>query len=294
MGTGGSKQLKFVHIVPGLDQAATEILQAEHARALESLQVAAELFSKEETKSSIQVVEICDPEWEPSNLAGISVVREPVGTLPTGVGSGIRPILGSFFPQKVVEDADFVLFSNSDICVRPTFYRTVHQLIVQGNLAGSIHRATILGLDPRDSDSNSQALRSENWYLHPGSDCFFFPKATANVMRKSTLLMGVPPVGRHILLTLSALNRSFKKFPALGITFHYGDDRTWKTSFNLRRLAAKNTRRAYGFIPTLLRTVGLREFFRALLDSQVVANGSRLALIVKALERALPASKKRR
>jgi len=273
--------VKIVHIIPGLDAGASQSLKDEHSRALESISQA--VGHPPRGNLDLRVVEICDPSWPASDLPGIEVFRERIDSLSLPKERGIRPKLRSFFPQALLDDADFVFFTNSDICVVPEFYETVAGIIEKGTKAGSIHRKTILGLDPSEPDSVRKAIESDNWYLHPGSDCFFFPPATAVALRDNQLVLGVPPVGRHTVIVLSALNPSFRKFPALGITFHFGDDRVWQLSASMKKLTGRNYRSWNLALPRLRSLAGAKGFARAMATVRVVKLRDWINFLFKAM-----------
>ena len=262
MGERPKRVLKITHIVPGLDPGASLTLQYEHARALESISKA----SLQASKSGIElkVFEVCDYSWTPVNTSGVEVLRHDIEYISVNETLGIRPKLRSFFPENLISNTDYIVFTNADICVTTEFYGKIQEILSQGTLAGSIHRKTVLGVDPDDPEGVDKAITSENWYLHPGSDCYFFPAETAAALRVSEVLMGIPPVGRSTLLALSAFNPSFKKFPSLGVTIHFGDDRVWQTSGSLRKLRKRNFRSWYMAIPRLISIVGPQGFIRGM------------------------------
>jgi hypothetical protein len=254
--------MRVLHIVPGIDAGASSRLHAEHSRALESYKLALGQFQK--SPHELRVVYVTDPSWPKPSVSGLEVFTNPVDTISVGVNMGIRPRLGSFLPMELLKETDLVILANSDICVTSNFYHEVLQLVDNGHLAGSINRRSILGVDPNEIGALDSALNSSNWYLHPGSDCFFFPSASGTILSKSRLFMGAPPVGRQVLVTLSALNPSFKVFTELGVTFHFGDDRFWAKSGPLMRL--KDLNYVYWFLE-LARTLpifGVRNLLRGL------------------------------
>jgi hypothetical protein len=254
--------LKITHLVPGVDEKAPRVLRDEHARALESISNAAQRHLGGELE--IKVVEVCDASWPATKLPGVEVFRKRIDSLSLGDEAGIRPKLRSFFPEELLSDAGTVVFTNADICVMPEFYEGVAELIRGGVEAGSIHRRTVLGVDATRPESVEAAIKSSNWYLHPGSDCFFFPASNARAMRQSEVVLGVPPVGRLMVQVLSALNPSYKKFPDTGLTFHFGDDRLWQSSKTLRNLKIRNRRNWLLSLPRVLSIAGPAGFIRGM------------------------------
>jgi hypothetical protein len=254
--------MRIVHIIPGVDPQASVALTFEHKRALESsCQAAHEFMSK---NHSLAVFQVIDPSWKSTPIPKVKTFSTHIETVSLGPNDGIRPRLRSFLPLELVQDFDLIIFTNSDICVTPDFYSTVAHIVESGTKAGSIHRRTILGIDPRTPDALSLASKSLNWYQHPGSDCFFFPAESAKLLRESPLYMGAPPVGRATVTALSALNPSYNTFRSLGITFHFGDDQGWKSSPAIARLTHKNHLYWLFYLVHSLRTTGRVGLIRGL------------------------------
>jgi hypothetical protein len=95
--------------------------------------------------------------------------------------------------------------------------------------------------------------------------------------------MGIPKVGRHILMTLSALNVSFKVYPTCGVTFHFGDDGVWKTSPELGNLRARNLRLFYWGAFKLSFLVGFQDRVRGLATARALTSGGLLGLLWRAI-----------
>lgn len=254
--------MRIVHIIPGVDQQASIALTFEHKRALESSSLAAHEFKSKD--HSLAVFQVIDPSWKSTPIPKVKTFSTHVETVSLGPNDGIRPRLRSFLPLELIQDFDLIIFTNSDICVTPDFYFKVVQIVENGTEAGSIHRRTVLGIDPGEPDALNLAHKSLNWFQHPGSDCFFFPPESAKLLSGSRLYMGVPPVGRSTVVALSALNPSYSTFRSLGITFHFGDDQVWKTSPALARLTHKNTLYFFLFLVHVLRTTGRVGLMRGL------------------------------
>jgi hypothetical protein len=262
MGSRVRPPVNIVHLVPGVDAGAPQTLQDEHKRALESISHAAAAYSNSELK--LRVVVVCDDTWPAIGLPGLEIFRKSIDHFSLNDGGGIRPKLRSFFPSELLSEDQTLIFSNADICVAPEFYNVVADLVQGGTLAGSIHRRTVLGIDASRPENLEALTRSKNWYLHPGSDCFFFPAENAAAFVDSEVMLGVPPVGRLMVLVLSALNPSFRKFPDSGLTFHFGDDRVWQKSDSLRKLEKLNRRNWFLSLPKVLSMSGARGFMRGM------------------------------
>ena len=254
--------MRIVHLIPGVDPEASVALTLEHKRALESSSLAAHQFKSKD--HSLAVFQVLDPTWTSTPMPKVETFSSHVETVSLGPNRGIRPRLSSFLPLELIQGFDLIIFTNSDICVTPGFYDKVAQIVESGTEAGSIHRRTILGIDPGEPDALSLALKSLNWYQHPGSDCFFFPPESAKLLSRSRMYMGVPPIGRSTVVALSALNPSYSTFHSLGITFHFGDDQVWKSSPAIVRLTHENTLYWFSFLVHTLRMTGRVGLMRGL------------------------------
>ena len=254
--------MRIVHIIPGVDPGASERLLLEHEKAIESSSLAAKQFLS--LQHSLRVCRVIDPAWLGQGGAMVETVLTPVEVIKIGNMRGIRPRLSSFFPDELIENSDLIIFTNSDICVAPDFYNKVIEIVDSGTLAGSIHRKTVLGVEPGETDSLLIAHGSPNWYQHPGSDCFFFPTSSARILRSNRLYMGVPPVGRSVVVALIALNPSYKTFRSLGLTLHFGNDMVWSTTKDLVRFRERNTVYWFFFLVKIYRVAGRRNLLHAL------------------------------
>jgi hypothetical protein len=256
--------MRILHVIPGVDRGAPENLVIEHENALESASFAAKSFR--DSRHKLSVLRVTDPDWPAPNFSEVDSYCVPIETVSVGQNMGVRPRFRSFLPANLTERFDLVILTNSDISVTTDFYFRICEFVEKGFEAGSITRRTILGVDPRSKRAKDLAIASPNWYTHPGSDCFFFPQQSASVLRNSKLYMGVPPVGRSIVVTLSALNPTFTTFLSPGITFHYGNDTVWKTSPDLLRLADVNHLYWLSHLIYVLKVTGLPALMRGFRD----------------------------
>jgi len=254
--------MRIIHIIPGIDPGASERLAMEHELAVQSASIAAHRFSCKQ--HSLRVCRVVDRGWPVSDKPKVDTFINRVEVVSVGHGGGLRPRLKSFMPDELVSKYDLVIFTNSDICLYPDFYESVLDLVNSGTLAGSIHRRTVIGVDPREPNALSTAQSSPNWYLHKGSDCFFFPSDSSRVFRNNLLYMGVPPVGKSIAFALSAHNPSYKTLRSLGITFHFGNDKVWQTSAALQKLRVRNNLYWFFHLVLTLRSSGVSGFMRGL------------------------------
>jgi hypothetical protein len=120
---------------------------------------------------------------------------------------------------------EFIVMTNSDIHVQPTFYRVLAALIQQGYDVITVNRRTI---DADSADRTySPILMAERGKDHKGFDCFVFPSRMLEDFVKNESCCGTGGVARSLLFNLVAHARRFLMLTQAQMTFHLGDDRYW-------------------------------------------------------------------
>ena len=120
--------------------------------------------------------------------------------------------------------ADVIVFTNSDICLTPSFYVVVTKLLNLGFDSIIINRRTIQGFHPESPDPIAVADIGES---HPGLDCFVFPREWIDEFAGNTACVGAGQVMRGLLMNLVARAKSLLVLTQVHLTYHYGDDRLW-------------------------------------------------------------------
>ena len=123
-------------------------------------------------------------------------------------------------------DAEYFIYTNVDIALMPNFYITVNKLIEAGYDAFIINRRTI----PKRYQSIEEipVMYSEVGESHPGHDCFVFKREVYPRYRIGTVCVGINWVGRVLIYNLACNAKNFKEFKRKHMTFHIGNDKTWK------------------------------------------------------------------
>lgn len=124
--------------------------------------------------------------------------------------------------------ADYFIYTNVDIALMPQFYIVIEKIIEQGFDAFVINRRTITKnyTDIKDIP----LMYCDVGKTHPGFDCFVFKKEIYNKFYLNTACIGTNWIGRVLITNLIANATNFKIFDDLHLTFHIGDDRSWKQS----------------------------------------------------------------
>ena len=125
-------------------------------------------------------------------------------------------------------DADFLIYTNLDIAVYPSFYRFVAGAIHGGIDALAINRAQIPrhhgGADILHSMSVDQLLRLRNRSPHHGIDCVLFRREHFPQWKSAEICVGYPPVGQYLLENAEHHSSRFVWFKDAVQTFHIGMD----------------------------------------------------------------------
>ena len=123
-------------------------------------------------------------------------------------------------------DADYLIYTNVDIAVQPFFYLTVNELASTGLDAFIITRRTI----PKKYTSPGQLplMYAEIGTDHPGFDCFVFRRDLFNSFHLGNTYIGADWIGKIFLMNLAYSAEAFLILKDLHLTFHIGDDRSWK------------------------------------------------------------------
>ncbi len=135
----------------------------------------------------------------------------------------IKDILDRLYENS---QADYFIYTNVDIALMPTFYTSVAQLIESGLDAMVINRRTIAKevSDPKQLE----LMWAQAGEKHPGYDCFIFRRNAYPHFDLGTACIGANWIGRVLLTNVHAHAKNFKIFEDLHLTFHLGDDRSWK------------------------------------------------------------------
>jgi hypothetical protein len=129
----------------------------------------------------------------------------------------IKDILQSAFDNS---SADWLIYTNSDIALMPSFYETVASFIAEGNDAILINRRRI-------SKDFNQITQLSQMYAsiggsHPGYDCFVFHRSLFPKMILDDICIGVPFIEVSLLHNLIAFATNLKHADNLHLTFHIG------------------------------------------------------------------------
>ncbi|MFA7570643.1 MAG: hypothetical protein WCY75_05260 [Sulfurimonadaceae bacterium] len=137
----------------------------------------------------------------------------------------IKDILDKLYESS---DADYFIYTNVDIALMPHFYLNVFKMINDGIDAIVINRRTIS--DRYTSIDEIPQMYSEIGEEHPGLDCFIFKRESYKFFNLDSACIGANSIGKILISNLILNSVNFRLFKNEHLTFHIGDDRSWKVN----------------------------------------------------------------
>lgn len=135
----------------------------------------------------------------------------------------IKDILDTLYEAT---SADYMIYTNVDIALMPSFYCAVARIIRMGYDAFVINRRTIT--DSYSSIEQIPLMYTEIGQSHKGYDCFVFKRELYPRFKLGNICIGTAWIGRALLANMVAYSKRFKEFRDLHLTFHIGDPCTWR------------------------------------------------------------------
>lgn len=140
--------------------------------------------------------------------------------------------------HPLVSAADYLIYTNSDICLMPGFYQFVKVLVNLGFDTVTINRRVIAHYSLQDMFM--PLADADYGESHCGFDCFIFPASMVSQFFKTDACLGIRWVMRSLLYNLFALSKKMLVLTDVHMTYHLGDDKQWSnpafsdyTRFNL-------------------------------------------------------------
>ena len=124
------------------------------------------------------------------------------------------------------DSGDYIIYSNVDIAVQPYFYEFIITQIKRGYDAFVINRRTIPEKFGKLEDI--PIMYSCMGDPHPGYDCFVFDRNYYPEFILENICIGIQYVGLVLYVNLKLIAKNFKEFNKEHITFHIGNDKSWK------------------------------------------------------------------
>jgi len=124
------------------------------------------------------------------------------------------------------EGSDYLIYTNVDIGLQPYFYEGVAEIVADGYDAFVINRRTIS--KACSNTSRLPLIYAQAGEPHCGFDCFVFERRKYPQFHLANACVGANWMGRVLLLNLLCTSERFTILENCHMTFHLGDDRSWK------------------------------------------------------------------
>ena len=129
----------------------------------------------------------------------------------------LKDILDSLYEHS---NADYFVFTNSDIGLMPQFYMAVNDMINSGLDAFIINRRRVS--KKYTSTDQLNQIYSETGEMHNGYDCFVFKRELYEQFSLGEVCLGIPHVGNTLAHNLFCWSTNFQLFTHKHLTFHIG------------------------------------------------------------------------
>jgi len=145
------------------------------------------------------------------------------------------PFFQDIFDRALQHDgeAEYLIYTNSDIILHNDFYDTVQGIITEQGLDFFTINRRLVSKTRSDGTLRTEAdlpeIFNSAYHDHPGSDCFVINRDVAEKINMGDVFIGAPFFAN--VLNLKSIHHSTKsavfKSSELMATFHLGDDRNW-------------------------------------------------------------------
>jgi hypothetical protein len=201
-------------------------LGATQERTMETMRAAAVFADSSQDDwvvDFVSVQEQQDRRLVPGDFEAAPDLRRDVNEFVNTPSPRPLPLLFDVLRQAdcVSSTAEFVVFTNSDICLVPSFYQVVSGLLDRGFDSLIINRRTVHGWTPEAQDSHLAI--AEVGDSHPGLDCFVFPRSFIRRFSTNSACLGGGHVMRGLLFNLVAHSAELLALTEAHLTYHFGD-----------------------------------------------------------------------
>jgi|GEM_PF-254027 len=222
--------IKIAHIINPVKVDRSSDLYIAQPIAFETIKIAKE-FAKDNVKIDLFSAQFPeDIDFVPNFFLKTKNLGRSVLDLGTFKEKRKLPILKDILDRLYISsDADYFIYTNSDIALTPNFYTSIAKIIEQGYDAFVINRRTIP--DHYSKIEDIPLMYSEIGESHKGWDCFIYKKTLYKAFELGNVCVGIGGVGRVLLWNLVSKARKFEEFKNCHLTFHIGNDRIWLNEY---------------------------------------------------------------
>jgi hypothetical protein len=226
--------LKFVHIINPFNPGNSSTGAKVQAITAECMRIAAKEYGENKvTLASAQYAE--DHDFVPDGFVKTQDLTRSFRDVSGIPGDKKLPLIADIVSRlSGFGDADYYIYSNTDISPLPFFYSSVDAILTKtGCDALIINRRRI----PEEMiDQPLEKLVSEKGEEHPGYDCFVFKKELLPKLDLGNVAVGIPGIGFLFAHNLFLHADSCKVLYHEHLTFHLGMEivKPWSSEEEVR------------------------------------------------------------
>ena len=158
--------------------------------------------------------------------------KSTMSEFPKICGNKKLPIIQEMFDSILKNsDADYIIFTNTDIGVQKHFYIKVHEFINKDKLKSFIiNRRDIpkFKYEKRLTENDLDVIYNEKGTTHQGKDCFIMERKILEQVNMNLMFTGYPPWGYILHDYMTRFDKKTYLFTEEYLTFHMGSDKIWK------------------------------------------------------------------
>lgn len=180
-------------------------------------------------KQAINVAEInlfttqfeYDKVFIPQGFIQLSSLTRSVNDVATNLNEKQLPLIADILEKlKETPDADYYIYTNTDIALMPFFYEAVHQYVLSGHDAVVINRRRIS--EKYTSVNKLPFMYADLGKSHPGFDCFIFKKELLQKFIFGNICVGIPFIEVSFIHNIVAFATNPLFVADAHLTFHLG------------------------------------------------------------------------
>ena len=221
------KLAKIAHIINPVNVSESSSLHLAQQITFQSMLAAKKFCSDSE---SVSLYSICYPEDTPAvpdHFIKLPEMERSILDMGAFKVKKKLPLMEDILsPIKSKENIDYVIYTNVDIALMPSFYDYIQCKIGSGADSFIINRRTIRHFT---KDTPLADLYSRIGFVHAGYDCFVFKRKTLQKCDFGAACIGVNWIGRALYANLLAHSEKLEVIKHAHLTFHLGDDMEWRS-----------------------------------------------------------------
>lgn len=213
--------MKIAHVVNIFTPDYRSDLYVAQPITLASMRVAAE-FAKEQVEVVLYSAHVKEDEMQvPGCFSHTAPLTRTVGDVASFAKTRKLPLIHDILAALYnATDADYLIYTNNDIILQPSFYQAVMQIIEKGHDAFIINRRRIPAIYNKVEDLPQ--IWAETGKKHPGFDCFVFKRDIFLQLQLGHICIGAPFFEVTLAHNLFCFARNFRLFDELHLTAHLG------------------------------------------------------------------------